>query len=191
MTRINDYLWHLPHTDDPADPPDVAMLQQMFNAPIAAALIDPLAEFGYELKSSDVMVRLESQYDMVDDNAELQNTYIANVRFIAYLKPDVITRVHFEHGEWAHFLHTKDQHVFYINLDRFKVQDPRTQIAVPAWHGRLHSRMSNDPSMGLHHNGEDQIWTYTSGAELEEHLALFLDKFQRLGQDWLSDPRTM
>ena len=191
MTRINDYLWHLPHIDDPADPPDISRLQQSFNAPIVAGLEGPLGELRYQLKSNDVMVNLENQIDVVDENAELKNTYIANVRFIAYLEPDVIARVHFEHGEWAQVLSTRDTHIFYVNLDRFKVQDPRTQVAVPAWHGQLHSRMSSDPNGGLHHNGEDQVWSYDSGARLEELLQLFLTKFRQMGHAWLADRASM
>ena len=48
MTRINDYLWHLPHAASADDPPDVQALQQAFNAPLVAALEEPLARFARE-----------------------------------------------------------------------------------------------------------------------------------------------
>lgn len=184
MTRINDYLWHLPHEPLADDPPDVALLQEAFNAPVVAAVERPLAALGYRLSSSDVTVRLEDRLDYTAD------TYHANVRFLAYLQPDVIARVHFEHGEWAHFLASSDTHRYAINLDRFKVSDPRTQVAVPAWGGRLHTRVSSRPG-ALHFEGEDQFWAYRSPGELAEQLLLFLDKFERLGRAWLEDEATM
>lgn len=181
MTRINEYLWHLPHTPLDDDPPDVALLQQAFNQPVAESLTGPLADLGYALRSSDVMVKLGGRVDNTAD------TYYANVRFVAYLEPDVILRVHFEHDEWAHFLAQPERHVYYVNLDRFKVQDPVTQALVPAWPGRLHTRMSNRPGDTLHHSGEDQVWVYESPEQLGVQLSLFLDKFMRLGHAWLAD----
>jgi hypothetical protein len=184
MAKINDYLWQLPHAALPDDPPDIAALQQAFNMPIVAALEGPLGDLGYALKSSDVMVKLDDRFDHTAD------TYYANVRFIAYLAPDIILRVHFEHTEWAMILADRETHRYFINLDRFKVQDPRTQVVVPAWSGRLHTRMSNVAGR-LHHEGEDQIWAYSSAEELEMQLQAFVDKFGRQGHAWLSDTRTL
>jgi len=185
MTKINDYIWHLPHAPEAGDPPSVGALQQNFNLPIVDILEGPLSGLGYELKSNDVVVRLDDRLDRTFD------TYYANVRFIRRLQYDVITRVHFEHAEWANFLPNADQHRYFINLDRFRVVDPVTQVAVPAWPGRLHTRMSNRPGDVLHHSGEDQIWMYTSASELERQLALFLDKFIRLAIPWLEDAASM
>jgi hypothetical protein len=185
MTKINDYLWHLPHALLPDDPPDVAVLQQSFNLPIADSLEGPLGELGYQLKSNDVMVKLDERLDRTAD------TYYANVRFIAYMESDIILRVHFEHTEWATILADHDVHQYFINLDRFKVQDPRTQVVVPAWSGRLHSRMTNRPGDRLHHTGEDQIWAYKSAEELEAQIQLFLEKFDRMGHAWLADRATL
>lgn len=184
MARINDYLWHLPHEPEPDDPPEIALLQEAFNVPLSAAVESALGEMGYRLSSSDVLVRLD---DRLDNTAD---TYYANVRFVAYLQPDVLARVHFEHGEWATFLAGSDIHHYTINLDRFKVRDPYSQVAVPAWGGRLHTRVSNRPGV-LHHDGEDQIWAYTSEAELAGQIRQFLEKFERLGRAWLEDPATM
>jgi hypothetical protein len=184
MTKINDYLWHLPHQPLDDDPPDVSLLQQAFNMPVVAALEEPLGLLGYQVKGNDVMVKLDERVDGTVD------TYYANVRFIAYLEPDVIIRVHFEHVEWAHFLAGHERHRYFINLDRFKVKDPRTQIAIPAWPGRLHTRMSCLPRK-LHHDGEDQIWSFSSAEEFEAHLQLFLDNFQRMGHPWLSESSSL
>ncbi len=185
MTKINDYLWHLPHTPLPDDPPDINTLQGVFYAPIVAAIREPLSELGYELKSSDVVVRLDDRVDHTLD------TYYANVRFIHYLQSDIITRVHFEHAAWAHFLPNSDEHRYYINLDRFKVSDLSTQMAIPAWPGRLHTRMSNRVGDVLHHDGEDQIWIYHSAEDLSAQLELFIKKFTELGKLWLDDPATL
>ena len=179
MTRINDYLWQLPHTTMPDDPPDIDALQQSFNVPLVALLEEPFARLGYQLRGSEVMVRLD---DKPDNTA---NTYYAAVRFIHYIQPDVLTRVHFQHDEWALILPTHEQHRFFINLDRFKVTDPRTQIAVPGWEGRLHTRVSNRADYVLEHSGEDQIWSFSTPTELEECLTLFWEKFVQMGQDWL------
>ncbi len=185
MTKLNDYLWQLPHTPLDDDPVDISLLQQSFNQPIVDALEEPLTAIGYLLKSSDVMVQLGGRVDNTTD------TYCANVRFIAYLQEDIILRVHFEHPEWAHFLPGSKQHRYYINLDRFRVQDPVTQIAVPAWSGRLHTRMSARRSDILHHDGEDQIWVYNSAEDFEGNLQLFLEKFLKLGRPWLEDTGTL
>ncbi len=182
MTRINDYIWQLPHNPLPDDPPDVAALQQSFNMPIAAALEQPLAALGYILKSSDVMVKLQDRVDRTFD------TYLANVRFIRYLRSDVIARVHFEHGEWATILPGNVVHRYTINLDRFKIIDPSTQQVVPGWQGRLHTRVSSRDAYVLEHDGEDQIWAFSTAEQLERQLALFLDKFTRLGVPWLESP---
>ena len=182
MTRINDYLWELPHSALPDDPEEVLLLQQEFNSPLVAALEGPLRDMGYELKSSDVAVRLDERFDRTLD------TYYANVRFIRYLRSEVITRVHFQHTAWGLVLPSHHEHRYYINLDRFKIADPVTQTLVPAWSGRLHTRMSNRPGDILEHNGEDQIWCYLSAEDLEQQLQLFLDKFARLGRPWLENP---
>jgi hypothetical protein len=179
MTRINDYLWQLPHTPTTDDPADVDALQQDFNAPLVALLEEPFTKLGYELKGSEVMVKLDEKPD------NTANTYYASVRFIHYVQPDILTRVHFQHNEWALILPGHVQHTFVINLDRFKVADPRTQVAVPGWEGRLHTRVSNRSDYVLEHNGEDQVWTYGTRTELEESLTLFWEKFVQLGQDWL------
>ncbi len=183
MTRINDYLWHLPHPASADDPPDVSALQQAFNAPVAAALEEPLAALGYALSSSDIAVQLDSR------EAYAQDTYRANVRFICYLEPDVIARVHFEHVEWAHFLMESETHRYFVNLDRFKLADPANQIQLPAWPGRLHTRMSCLPDR-LHHDGEDQLWAFDSALTLDAQLQLFLAKFDRQGRRWLEDRAT-
>lgn len=179
MTKINDYLWQLPHERLEDDPPDVAILQEMFNRPIVALVEEPFAKMGYQLKSNDVMVKLGGQMDGT------YNTYYANVRFIHYLQSDIFVRVHFEHDEWAQILPQNTEHRFFINLDRFKVTDPTTQIVVPAWEGRRHIRMSNRPEYVLEHSGEDQIWLYTSAQQLEELMTLFWEKFINIGRDWL------
>ncbi len=184
MTKINDYLWHLPHAPLDDDPPDVAMLQQAFNQPIVDALQGPLGSLGYELKSSDIVVKLAGRVDNTMD------TYHANVRFISYLLPDVLLRVHFEHDEWAHFLPNSKVHRYFINLDRFKVQDPTTQIAVPAWSGRLHTRMSSLPGR-LHHDGEDQIWSFSTAEELERQLQQFVNTFTQAGHPWLASSSSL
>ncbi|HEC21909.1 MAG TPA: hypothetical protein ENI95_03210 [Chloroflexi bacterium] len=180
MTRINEYLWQLPHTPLEDDPPDVGLLQQVFNEPIVAALEEPLAALGYHLNSNDIMVHLDAPVE------HTRHTYHANVRFIRYLRADVITRIHFEHSEWAHFLPGSDLHHYFINLDRFKVADPTTQVVVPAWPGRLHTRLSRLPGQ-LQHTGEDQIWSFTSVAELEQQIGLFLEKFTSLAKPWLEN----
>jgi hypothetical protein len=78
----------------------------------------------------------------------------------------------------------RDVHVFYVNLDRFKVQDAYMTL-VPNWEGRLHTRMSNKPGNVLHHDGPDQIWAYGNPDELAWLLELFVDKFERLGVPYL------
>lgn len=175
MTKLTDYMWALPHKPEDDDPPEVAALQEAFNVPIARALEELMAAFGYQLDSSDVVVKLDDRIDNTRD------TYYANVRFLRYLPPEIIVRVHFEHAEWALFLPEPETHTYFINLDRFKVIPP-TQQLVPAWPGRLHLRMSNIPGDILEHDGPDQIWQYSSSPEFEEQLLLFLDKFERLGR---------
>jgi hypothetical protein len=181
VTRINDYIWYLPHTPEEGDPRDVADLQDVFNAPIVEYLTARMETLGYQLKSNDVLVKLDDRFDNTLD------TYYANVRYIYYLMPDVITRVHFQHADWAHFIPEAHVHRYYINLDRFKVTDPATQIAVPGWEGRLHTRVSNLPGTVLHHSGEDQVWVYASLEELQSQLDLFWQKFDPYGSGWLAD----
>jgi hypothetical protein len=179
MARINDYLWQLPHTPTTDDPPDVDALQQAFNAPIVALLEEAFGKLGYDLKGSEVMVRLD---EMPDNTA---NTFYAGVRFIHYVQPDILTRVHFQHDEWALILPGHAQHRYFINLDRFKVSDPRTQVVVPGWEGRQHTRVSNRADYVLEHDGDDQVWSFSTHTELDEQLTLFWEKFVQLGQDWL------
>jgi hypothetical protein len=184
MTKINDYIWHLPHDPLPDDPPDIDLLQQLFNVPIVSLLQENFSHLGYELKSNDVLVRLDEKHD------NTANTYYANVRFIRYLGPEVIARVHFQHMEWATYLGESHIHQYAINLDRFKFADPQTQQALPGWEGRLHSRVSNRPEMVLHHDGgEDQIWRFQTPEQLDEQLNLFWEKFIQMGQDWLENMR--
>lgn len=175
MTKLTDYMWALPHEPGNDDPPEIAALQEAFNAPIVKALEGPMTALGYQLDTSDIVVKLDDRIDNTRD------TYYANVRFLHYLTPEIIVRAHFEHGEWALFLPTPDTHTFFINLDRFKIIPP-SQYMVPAWPGRLHLRLSNRADDTLEHDGPDQVWSYTSVQELEELLALFLDKFERLGR---------
>lgn len=181
MTKINDYLWQLPHDALVDDPPEVALLQDIFNAPLVTLVKDSFAKIGYELKSSDVIVKLDNRLD------NTQDTYYANVRFIHYVQSDILVRVHFEHMEWAHFLVQNEEHRFVINLDRFKISNPTTQMVVPAWEGRLHTRMSSLSEYVLQHTGEDQIWTYSSLGQFEDLLTLFWEKFIHLGRDWLEN----
>ncbi|NDJ51914.1 MAG: hypothetical protein GYB68_02375 [Chloroflexi bacterium] len=185
MTKINDYLWHLPHEPLDDDPPDIALLADWFNEPVIQMVSGPLADLGYQLSGNDVAIRLLESTDFAMD------TFHANVRFIRYLAPEIMVRVHFEHDTWGHYLPTKGLHRFFISLDRFKFQDLNTQMMEPGWHGRLHLRMSYLPDGDLEHDGEDQIWHYSSLGELTDHLHVFLDKFQRMGQPWLEDPSTM
>ncbi len=185
MPKITDYLWEIPHTPTLDDPPDVDALQKAFNLPIAVLLQEPFKQLGYDLKSSDVIIRLDERVDNTAD------TYYANVRFIRYLRPDVLVRVHFQHAEWALILPQQVGHNYFINLDRFKVTDPRTQIAVPDWEGRRHMRISNRPEYVLEHDGEDQVWAFTTQQEFEDQLNLFWEKFMRMGQEWLEDPHSL
>lgn len=180
MTKITDYLWSLPHEPESDDPPEVAMLQEAFRDPVVATLQGPLEAMGYELEGSDVVIKLDERVDYTYD------TYYANVRFLRYLLPDVITRVHLQHAEWGLLLPEAETHLFFINLDRFKVLGP-TQHLVPAWPGRLHTRMSALPGDVFEHDGPDQIWQYASTEELAQLLDLFLDKFERLGRPWLEN----
>lgn len=182
MTKINEYIWHIPHDPLADDPPEISMLQDAFNVPIASLLSEPFAALGYDLKSSDVMVKLDDRLDHTAD------TYYANVRFIHYLRQDVLVRVHFQHDEWASFLADGDRHRYFINLDRFKVADLRTQVAIPGWEGRLHTRMTSRPEQILEHSGDDQIWAFSTPAQFEEQLNLFWEKFIQLGQKWLENP---
>lgn|SRR5574341_94824 len=191
MTRINEYLWQLPHTPSFDDPPDVVELMQRFNGPIAAGLEGSLVELGYTLKSNDIAVRLDSPpVQLPIETTEPYHTYIANVRFMKYLQNDVITRIHIEHVDWAHVFAHKEVHRYYVNLDRFKLADPQTQVVIASWSGRLHTRMSNRPGEVLHHDGEDQIWAYSSAEQLEQQLQLIVYKFIRLGKLWLEDYAT-
>ena len=190
MTKVNDYLWLIPHNLEFDDPPDIDLLQQSFNVPIVEALQGPLVEHGYDLKSSDILVRLDSSLDqsLLDQTLD---TYYANVRFIKYLRPDVLARVHFEHREWAHFMPQQATHEYTIILDRFLIADPSTQQVVPEWEGRLHMRISNQDADVLEPSGPDQLWVFTSQQQFQRQLALFLDKFLRLGIPWLESPDFM
>ena len=185
MTKVNDYLWMMPHSALSDDPPDVNHLQQSFNAPIVASLEEPLRDLGYELKLNNVMVKLQDRQERTFD------TYYANLHFIKYLTPEIFTRVHFEHGEWAQFLPQSKTHQYVIILDRFKMVDTRTQQLVPGWEGRLHTRMSSRDADVLEHDGADQLWAFSSAEQLERQLMLFLDKFTNLAIPWLENESTM
>ena len=187
MTRINDYIWHMPHTPEVDDPEDVAALQRLFNQPIQQTLEQPLSELGYTLSISDIHV----PPDKVVAMATMANTYKANVRFVKYLSETIMVRIHFEHDEWALRIPTSDSHRFVVNLDRFKVQDRSTMIVEPDWPGRLTTRISNAPTTTLHYTGEDGLWEYETVSELVAHLERILEKFQTAGQAWLEDPATM
>lgn len=186
MTKINDYLWELPHTPQDDDPEDVSTLIQVFNTPLAEALSAPMQELGYSLRSNDVQIPPDMM--VMESMGDLSNVYRANLRFIRYLRPDVIVRVHFEHESWSRHLGGSETHVFFVNLDRFKVVDPATMQVVPAWEGRRHMRMSCMPGGSLEHDGLDQHWSYSSAGQLEGLLTIFLDKFRGPGRDWLEDP---
>ncbi len=186
MTKVNDYLWEIPHEPLPDDPPEVAVLQRVFNLPLARALVEPLGEIGYTLTSSDVLIPPDS--DVTLDRRE--NYFRANVRFARHPRPDIVLRVHFEHANWSHRLAQASHHTFYINLDRFKLTDVTLRIPEPAWPGRLHTRMSSLPGTGLHYEGDDQEWFFTEEGGMDIQIARFLDKFRRLGDPWLSDERT-
>src|SRR5690606_37551006 len=67
MTKINDYLWHLPHEPLPDDPPEIARLQEAFSAPLVATVEGALDEMGYRLSSSDILVRLDDRLDNTAD----------------------------------------------------------------------------------------------------------------------------
>ena len=183
MTKINDYIWQLPHTPLDDDPPDINILQQDYNLPIAEHLKNPLGDLGYELKTSDIAVR----FDEFSEHGG--NMYTANVRFIRYLTPEIIVRVHFEHDGWAHTIEDHHIHRFYINLDRMKLRDVKTQMMVSAWGGRIQTRMSNRPGI-LHRTGDDQLWQYASAEAFDQQMELFLSNFVGVGQAWLEDPTT-
>ncbi|MGF1507619.1 MAG: hypothetical protein ACFB51_21205 [Anaerolineae bacterium] len=181
MPRINSYLWELPHTPEADDPADIAALQAAFSQPVITHVEAPLGVLGYALRSSDIIVPPDKQVMM----AELADVYKANVRFIKYLTPDIIARVHYEHDEWALRLPQSEQHIFVIILDRFRLADPSTMMPEPAWEGRLNSRVSSLPGEMLHYSGRDQLWSYTTPGELTDLLNRFLQKFTQAGVAWL------
>ena len=76
-----------------------------------------------------------------------------------------------------------------ISLSGLKLADPENKIPLPAWPGRLHTRMSCLPGR-LHHDGEDQLWAFDSALTLDAQLQLFLVKFDRQGRRWLEDRAT-
>jgi hypothetical protein len=178
VTRINDYIWQMPHTPESDDPADVAALQQMFNRPIRQKLESAFEQQGYTLSVSDIHI----PPDKVVTLADMANTYKANVRFVKYLEETIIVRVHFEHDEWALDLPTSDEHRFVVNLDRFKVRDRATMIAEPAWEGRLTSRISR---------GEESLWTYETVGEFTQQLGRIWEKFEGGAQAWLEDRSTL
>ncbi len=180
MTRINDYVWQLPHDPEPDDPLEIATVITEFIQPIVQTLTEPMATHGYNLSTSDVLVNLDNQFDEV----RTRDTYLANIRFIKYIQPTILTRVHFQHASWALFLPNPERHQYYVNLDRFKVVDT-TQQVVPAWEGRLSSRLASQSDDILHAQLADEKWAYASPGELDQQLALFLEKFARLILPWL------
>lgn len=180
MTRVNDYLWLIPHDPLADDPPEISVLIQVFVEPLIQILSEPLAAHGYNLSDCDVMVKLDERFD------DTYDTFYANVRFVKYLQPNIMARVHFQHNEWALFLPQPDVHHYFINLDRFKTLD-HTMQAVPAWEGRLHTRLSNLPGDVLQFEDLDQQWTFTTPADLAGQMGFFLDKFKRLVVPWLEN----
>ncbi len=187
MTRINDYLWQLPHPIEENDPPDVAHLAQSFNLPITTGVERVLSDLGYTLSATDIIVPPDSE---VHPFAEIDHVYAAHVRFINYLHPDVILRVHFEHLPWSVYLPGDSPQRYVINLDRFKLTNIQARMPETAWPGRLHTRMSSLKEGGLEHSGEDQVWSFSSSTDLGEQIGLFLDKFTRWGHPWLADEAT-
>jgi hypothetical protein len=190
MTKVNDYLWLTPHEPEFDDPPDIDLLQKNFNLPLVETVQGPLVEIGYDLKSSDILINMDSRLDqsLLDQSLD---TYYANVRFLKYLRPDVLARIHFEHREWAHFLPQQATHEYTITLDRFLIADPATQQIVPDWEGRIHTGVSNLDADVLETSGADQLWVFNSKPQFERQLALFLDKFLRLGIVWLENSGSM
>jgi hypothetical protein len=191
MTRLNEYIWELPHSPTPDDPMEVTSLAQQFNNPLTAHLDEALSTLGYELRSSDIMVPPDKMV-LMEDMGSLANTYKANVRYIRYLRPEVITRIHFEHQEWSLGQPNAEQRQFQIILDRFLIADRATMRVEPAWGGRLHTLVSSRPGAAvLHYSGEDKLWTYTNSESLLAAVDAFLDKFRAGGQAWLEDPALM
>lgn len=181
MTKINDYIWQLPHTPTDDDPSDVATLIQVFNNPIVSILEKPLKKMGYKLRSSDVIVPPDQLVIM----AEMDNIYKANVRFIKYISKDVIARIHFEHDEWNGRLPQADQHIFVVNLDCFKFSDKKQHIVDKNWDGRKHAQMSSEFFGSINATGRDVLWVYNNQGELEGHLDTFMEKFKSNGKNWL------
>lgn len=173
-------MWYLPHEPEADDPPEVAALAADFNQPIMEAVGGILGTQGYQLSNSDVMIKLT---EVIEGTADL---FQANVRFIKYLQPDIMTRIHFEHMDWALILPDSDTHRFFVNLDRFKVVGD-TRQTVPAWEGRLHTRLSSTPGDVFFFEGMDQQWAYSSLDELETLMSEFLGKFERLVIPWLGN----
>jgi hypothetical protein len=180
MTRVNEYLWQLPHEAEADDPSEVGGLIEAFTQPIMDSVSGSLAARGYNLSVCDVMVKLDERFD------DTLDTYYANVRFVKYLQPNIMTRIHFQHTEWALFWPEPETHHYFINLDRFKTLDATMQ-AVPAWDGRLHTRLSNLPGDALFFEDMDQQWTFSTPNELSQQLSTFLDKFERLVVPWLEN----
>lgn len=188
MTKVNDYLWQLPHEPAFDDPPDISALISAFNAPVLALIEGPLADRGYQLSASDIIVPPDSEVHLF---AEMGKLYRANLRFVRYLSPEIMLRVHFETMPWSVGLPTATRVSYVINLDRFKLSNLQTRQPESGWPGRLHTRVSSRPDAALHHEGDDQVWNFSHSAELQSQLHLFLFKFSQYGDAYLSDPSTM
>lgn len=188
MTKINDYYWQLPHRVEPDDPPEIAILQEEFSMPVVTALQLAMDEMGYHLAGSDIVVPPDTEVTF----ARRENFYRANIYFTRYLTPEIMTRVHLQHHDFSQYVDSTPRHLFYVNLDRFKLADTSRRIPEVAWPGRLHSRMSSEQGPSLHHEGgEEQLWLYDTTAELNDLLALLLNKFEDMGRLWLEDSATM
>lgn len=181
MTKINDYIWQLPHTPTEDDPSDVLNLMRVFNLPIVETLEKPLKKLGYKLRSSDVIVPPDQLVLM----AETDSVYKANVRFTKYISKDVIARVHFEHDEWNSRLPQSDQHIFVVNLDRFRFSDRKQHIVDKNWGGRKNGQMSSEFFGSMATTGRDVLWIYENQAALEGLLETFMEKFKGDGTNWL------
>ncbi len=181
MTKINDYIWQTPHTTTDDDPSDVVELMRVFNTPIVNILAKPLNKLGYKLRSSDVIVPPDQMVLM----AKMDNVYKANVRFIKYINKDVMARVHFEHDEWNSRLPQSEQHIFVVNLDRFRFADAKQHIVDRGWSGRKNGQMSSEFFGSVASTGRDVLWRYQSVAELDGLLDTFMEKFKTDGITFL------
>jgi len=182
VTRVNKYLWQLPHEILSDDPPEIARLQSDFNNPLINLVDTRLSELGYELTASEIHVPPDKLVLMM----ELEDTFKAHVRYIKYLPDNVITRIHFDHDEWSLSFSNSQQHIFVVNLDRFRLADVSTRLVDRDWDGRKHTQVSRFRDAGISAMGDEgRLWYYTNYEELVSLMAVFLDKFTADGQSWL------